>query len=451
VGAGEMGYHLARRLSAENQDVVLVDRNEERIMWVQDNLDVRAVQGRGSSPAVLKQAGVETASLLIAVTDSDETNLLACYVGGMLNRVMRKVARLREDDFASAEELLDDKHLGVDLAINPDVETVQKLVRVLGIPAATDAMDFAEGRIKLFGIRPAPDSPLLGRSLLELRAAYPEDKFLIPAIFRDSEAIIPRGADTLKSQDTVYLMAEAEFVPRLLEVCGLRSKPLRRFMIYGGTNIAVRTALDLEAQGITNIRLIASNRDRCEAIAAELTHTMALYAESVDEDLLREEAVSEVDAFLAMTEEDERNALTAVLAKKMGAFRVAALTNKVEYHRLVSALGVDIALNARLVGVSRILQHIRRGKVLSVSMLPGEGVEVLECVAMETSDIVGRPLRKVHFPKGALVGAVERDKKMLIPDGATELIPGDRIIVFARKDAVRKVEKLLTVKLEYFS
>lgn len=446
-----MGFHLARRLSTENQDVVLVDRREERIQWVQDNLDVRAVHGRGSSPAALKEAGIENASLLIAVTDSDEANLMACYVGGMLNRVMRKVARVREDEYSSMGEILDDRHLGVDLAINPEEETVKKLLRVLAIPAATDAMDFAEERIKLFGIRLNSDSPLSGMTLMELRASYPKDKFLIPAIFRESEALIPRGGDTLKAEDTIYLMAEADSVPRLLELCRLRAKPLKRFMIYGGANIAVRTARELEGQGITHIRLIESDRDKCERIASQLTHTMVLRADAIDEDLLREEGVAQMDAFLAMTDDDEQNALTAILAKRMGSYRVAALTNKVEYHRLVSAIGVDIALNARLVGVSKILQHIRRGKVISVSMLPGEGVEILECEAMETSDIVGVPLRKVHFPEGAIVGAVERDRKLLIPDGATVIEPRDRIIVFARRHAVQKVEKLLTVKLEYFS
>jgi trk system potassium uptake protein TrkA len=221
-------------------------------------------------------------------------------------------------------------------------------------------------------------------------------------------------------------------------------------MIYGGTNVGVQVAHELEKIGINHIRLIESDPERCERIAAELNHTMVLKADALDEEFLRSEGIADMDAFLAMTNVDEQNALTAILAKRMGSYRVAALTNKVEYHRLVSAIGVDIAINPRLVGVSRILQYIRRGKVLSLSMLPGEGVEILEYEAMETSDIVQRPLAKMRFPKGAIVGGVERGDEFLIPDGRTLIVPGDRVVVFARKEAVSKVEKLFLVKLEYF-
>jgi trk system potassium uptake protein TrkA len=445
-----MGYHLARRLSYENNDVTLIDRNEERVNWIQENLDVRAIYGSASSPAILEEAGIVSASLLIAVTDSDEVNLVACYVAGVLNPVIRKVARLRDQNFSELPKILDEKHLDIDLVINPDNEAVKKLVNVLQIPAATDVIDFATAHLKLFGVKLAADSPLVGHSLIQIRLNYPHRKVLIPAVFRESEILIPRGGDVLMAGDNIYMMAEKESVPALLDLAGVRSKPLKRFMIYGGTSVGVQVARALENNGITNIKLIESDPDKCERIAAELNHTMVLKADALDEELLKSEGIADMDAFLAMTNGDEQNALSAILAKRMGSFRVAALTNKVEYHRLVSAIGVDITINPRLVGVSRILQYIRRGKVLSLTMLPGEGVEIVEYEAMETSDIVQRPLAKIKFPRGSIVGAIERGDDFIIPDGRTEIMPGDRVVVFARKGVIPKIEKLFLVKLEYF-
>jgi len=450
VGAGEMGYHIARRLSLEKKDVTLIDKNEQRMLWVQENLDVRAICGRGSSPTVLMQAGIATASMLVAVADSDEANLVACYVGRMLNGMMKKVARLREDDYSAIPQILDEKHLGIDLVISPEQEAVAKLGQILQVPGATDVVGFAEKRIKLFGIKLQLDSPLVGRSLMDIRLAFPHEKFLIPAIFRESDIIIPRGGDILRPHDTVYIIVDADHVPRLLEICGLRSRPLKRFMVYGTTNVAVKFVRSLEEQGISSIRLIGSDGDTCERIASELRHTLVLRSETLDEEFLRSEGIRDTDLFLAMTDDDEQNALSAILAKRMGSYRVAALTNKAEYHRLVSAIGVDIAVNPRLVGVARILQFIRRGRVLSVSVLPGDAVEILECEALETSDIVGSPIKKLKFPRGSLVGAIQRGTEFIIPDGATVMIPGDRVIIFSRREAVPSIERLLTVKLDYF-
>jgi trk system potassium uptake protein TrkA len=434
----------------ENKDVTLIDRDGERLFWIQENLDVRAIHGRGASPEILLQAGISSASMLVAVTDSDEANLVACYVGKLLNSAMKKVARLRQEDYSAIPQILDDAHLGIDLVISPEREAVTKLLQILEVPGASDVVDFAEQRIKLFGIRLQANSPLVGRSLTNIRAAYPNDKFLIPVLFRESDTVIPRGGEVLRPNDTIYIMASATQIPRLLDICGLRSRSIKRFMIYGTTRVAVKFVHELERKGMTHIRLVGTDTETCERIAAELQHTLVLKSETLDEEFLRSEGIGETDAFFAMTDDDEQNALSAILAKRMGSYRVAAVTNKIEYHRLASAIGVDIAVNPRLAGVAHILQFIRRGRVLSVAMLPGDAVEILECEAMETSDIVGRPLSRLKFPKGSIVGAVERDKEFIIPDGSTVIMPRDRVIIFSRREALSKVEKLLTVKLEYF-
>jgi len=450
VGAGEMGYHLARLLYHEKRNVTFIDKSPEKVNFVQANLDVHAVVGRGASPSALRAAGVEKASILIAVTDSDEVNLLACFTAGHLNRYMTKVARLRQDDYSEYPEILDKENLGVDLVISPDTEAVNKLVQVLKIPVATDVIDFAEGRIKLFGVKLAEASPLVGRSLTSLGEEFREDRVLIPAVFRDSGVIIPRGQDILKAGDTIYVIVAKDAIPGVIEKAGLHGDPLKSFMILGGTPAGVRTARELEKHGISQICLVESDPARCEKIASELDSTMILKTDSVDEEFLRSEGIGETDAFLAMTDDDEHNALTALLAKKMGARRVAALTNRLEYHRLVFAIGVDVVINPRLAGASKILQFIRKGKIISVTMLPGEGVEAIEFEAMETSKLVGKPLNKIRFPSGAILGAVERAKEFFIPHGDSVIEPGDRVIVFVRRDAIPKMEKLVTVKLEYF-
>lgn len=450
IGAGEMGYHLARRLSFEKQDVTLVDRSEERVYWLTENLDVRVMHGRGSSPSVLREAGVSSASIFIAVTDSDEANLVASYVAGRLNSSLLKVARLREEDFWLYPELFNHHHFGLDLVISPEDEAVKKLFRVLQVPAATDVVNFAEERIRLFAIRLGPTSPLAGRSLMDLRKDYPLESFLVPAIFREAQCIIPRGADVLRPLDTVYFLAASDAVDRIVGICGYRPNTLKSYMILGGTTVGIKIARTLEKEGITNIRLVESDLAKCEEIAESLNHTLVLRADTVDEEFLRHEGISELDAFLAVTNNEEYNALTAVLAKRMGAKRVAALTHKAEYDYIVTAIGVDVAINPRLTGVSRILQYIRRGKVISVSTLPGEAVEIVECEAMETSDLVGRPLSKVRLPHGSLIGALERNKEFMIPNGATVIEPGDRVVIFARREVIPEIEKVVTVKLEYF-
>jgi trk system potassium uptake protein TrkA len=450
IGAGEMGYHLARRLSFEKRDVVLIDRSTERMNFVQDNLDVQTITGRGSSPTVLKRAGIAQGDILVAVTDSDEVNLVACFVAGVLNPTMKKIARLREEDYQSAPEVLDKQHLGIDLVISPEAEAVKKLIQVLKVPAATDVMDFAEGRVKLFGLQLRDNSPLVGQSLMRLRDEHPEDRILIPVIFREAEVIIPRGHDILQARDTVYVMAPQDSIPRVIEMTGHADKPLRSFMILGGSTVAVRTVTELEKQGFSHISIIESDPARCDTIACMVNHAMVLKSDYVDEEFLRSEGIAETDAFLALTDDDENNALNALLAKRLGAQRAVALTNKVEYHRLLGAIGVDVVINPRLAGASRILQYIRKGKVMSVSMLPGEGVEAIEFEATDQCQLVGKPLRKIKFPSGAILGGVERGREFFIPHGETVIQPQDRVVIFTRREAVPRVEKLMTTAARLF-
>lgn len=450
IGAGEMGYHLARRLTYEKQDVVIIDQNPERVNFISENLDVQALLGRGSSPGALQEANVQSAQMLVAVTDSDEVNLVACMMAGLMNPFLKKIARLRRLEDYERTDVAASKNFGIDLVISPEREAVSRLLQVLQVPSATDVVDFADGRIKLFGFHLGADSPLLGRSLMGLRSEFSDKRFLIPAIFRGSEIIIPGGKDTLSALDIVYLLAATETIPDLMKIFGLKATPPKSFMILGASKVGVQIALGLERLGASRIRLVESNPVKCEEVAGLLDHTLVLKADTVDEEFLHSEGVEDTNVFLSMTEDDNHNALTALLAKRMGVPRVCALTNRVEYQRLLSTIGVDVVVNPRLAGASRILQFLRRGKVISVSMLPGEGVEAIEFEAMEMSQLVGRPLRKMRFPYGAILGAAQRGSEFLIPDGETIIQPGDRVVVFARREAIPKIEKLVTVPIEYF-
>ncbi len=442
VGAGEMGYNLARHLSAEKHDVTVIDLNSEKIEAIEESIDVMAKVGRGSSPAVLKEAGADKADIMVAVTDSDEVNLMACYVAGYLKKEITKVARLRDEDFSETPEILDKEHLDLDLVISPETEAVNKLMEVLQVPLATDVVEFAEGRIKLFGVRLVHNSPLVGKSLMELREEFPDKRILIPVISRESDIIIPKGKDVLRSTDMIYVMSPGDSVPSILGGAGRKAEPIKSCMINGATVAGLKIAKELERRKTHSIRLVDPDPLACDQAAEILNSSMVLRADPMDEAFLRSEGIQDMDVFLAMTESEEHNALTALLAKRMGAARVAALTNRMEYHRLISAIGVDVVVNPRLAGASRIIQYLRKGKVMSVSMLPGEGVEAIEFEALENSPVVGRPLSKIRFPNSAILGAVERNKKYFIPHGPTVIEPGDRVIVFSRKESIPKVESL---------
>ena len=450
IGAGEMGYNLARRLSFEKQDVVIIDQNPEKVNFISENLDVQTFVGRGSSPGALEEGNIKSAQMLIAVTDSDEVNLVACMMAGLMNPFVKKVARLRRLEDYERPDVAANENFGIDLVISPEREAVSRLLQVLQVPAATDVMDFAEGRIKLFGFHLTADSPLLGKTLMGLRAEFCDMRFLIPAIFRGTEIIIPGGRDSLQPHDIIYLLAATETIPDLMKRLGFKVTSGKTFMILGASTIGVQLALGLEKRGAARIRMIEADQAKCEEVAGILNQTLVLKSDTVDEEFLKSEGIEDTHVFLAMTEDDNHNALTALLAKRMGVQRVAALTNRFEYQKMLSALGIDVVVNPRLAGVSRILQFLRRGKVISVSMLPGEGVEAIEFEAMDMSQLVGRPLRRIRFPLGAILGAVQRGAEFMIPDGETIIQPGDRVVVFTRREALPKIEKLVTVPIEYF-
>lgn len=449
IGAGEVGYHLAQRLSREKKDVVVIDRDLEKIRRVQNTLDVQAVHGSGGSISLLRQAGISEASMLIAVTNSDEVNMISCLVAGVQDKIPKKIARVRDPEYSALFPLFDKEHLDIDLVINPDHEVVDMILNLMEVPGAVDVAHFAGGKVRMVGLPVISDSPMVGKSLAEIAALYPRSGILIVAVQKGERVFIPKGHDVITANDLLFMVMARDKTREALESSGHRRPPIRRIMILGGSLIGMDLAENLEKRDF-QVKIIEQNEDRCRQIAERCDRALVLRGDATYQDLLIEENVAEMDTFIAVTEDEETNVMISLLAKKLGVRRVITLVNKVGYSPLVHSIGVDVVVSPRLVAVNKIMQFLRRGKILSISSLPEENAEAFEAVALETSDIVGRPLRELEFPKDAIMGAIVRGPEVLIPNGSTVIQPGDRVMIFALTSAIKDVEKALTVKLEYW-
>jgi trk system potassium uptake protein TrkA len=449
VGAGEVGFHIAGRLALENKEVVVVDTNVESIRRVAENSDVQTVIGSGSNPSILEEAGIQQAEILLAVTDRDETNLVACMVANILSPSTKKLARIRGADFDRFHDTFREKAPHIDTIINPEIEVVKTIESLMRVPGAVDVGQFADGQIKFVGIRLDPNSSLAGAKLSELPERIGDRRPLIAAVVRNEELIIPTGKDRLLGGDLIYFISEDKDLLDNLSAFGKHAKPVKRVLIIGGGRIGLRLARSLENQSVY-IKLIEKNAQRCAFLAERLNKTVVLHGDGSDQGLLSEENVADMDAVVTLTNDEETNILASLLAKRMGAGKSITKINKFSYFPLMSTIGIDQVVSPRLSAINTILQHIRRGKVLSAISLKGEQAEAMEAVALETSDIVGKPLKRISFPKGAIVAGIIRRNIVIIPSGESVIEPNDRVIIFAHRRAISAIEKMLAVKLEFF-
>ncbi|MGB9443144.1 MAG: Trk system potassium transporter TrkA [Desulfobacterales bacterium] len=449
VGAGEVGFHIASHLTLENKEVVVIDKNADAIRRVSDHLDVQVVQGSGSSPVVLEEAGIRDAEILLAVTDSDEANLVACLVANLLSPSTKKLARVRAGDFDQYHDHFREHAPHIDTIINPEIEVVKTIASMLSVPGAADVGEFADGRIKFIGIYLDSNSPLAGVKLSEIPDKITHVRLLIAAVVREEELIIPRGDDYLMPGDLVYFISEEEKLQETLAVFDKYDQPVKRVLIVGGGNIGFRLARSLEENSIY-CKIIESSPDRCAEIAERLNRTVVLCGDGSDQALLAEENIRDIDVVITLTENEETNILASLLAMRMGAKKAITKISRFSYFPLMKAIGLEQVVSARLSAINTLLQHIRKGKVLSAISIKGEQAEVMEALALETSDIVDKPLKKISFPKGAIVAGIIRKDDIIIPTGESVIRPEDRVIIFARRQAIAKVEKMLSVKLEYF-
>jgi trk system potassium uptake protein TrkA len=447
IGAGEVGFNIAQRLSEENHDVVLVEKDPVKIRSVQNAIDVQALEGSGTNPSILQEAGIKESDIIVAATDNDEANLIACFCAQHLTDFITKIARVKNPDYMKHREIFGQDFLNIDLLINPQSEMVASMLKLTEFPMASEVIDFADGRVKLIGITIKEDSPLVGRKLSSFQEY--EQSILVGIIIRGEKVIVPKGEDVIQSNDLVYLATRREDVRNIFQIMNLRREGLSRVMIVGGGETGLALAESLDTTTI-NTKIIEKDGQRCLELSERLEKVVVLNGDGTDRDFLIEENVGDVDIMMVLTGDEENNVLISLLGKALGARKTVTKIAKLSYIPLVSAIGIDTVVSPRLSAIRSILQYIRKGKVVCVAPLKAEAVEAIEFEALETSDIVNTPLSKVKFPKGAIVGAIVRGEGIIIPRGNNMIKPHDHLIIFALKDAIPKIEKLFTVKLEYF-
>ena len=449
IGAGVVGYTIAEKLSKEAQDVVLIEENERRVREVQEALDVRIILGSGSSPKVLHSAGLQKSDLLIAVANSDEVNMIACLIAGTQARVPKKIARIRNPEYIDYNDLFTEENLDLDLNISPERVAAERILNILEYPGAIEVDDFAEGSVKLVGYRLRQGSPLIGRTLVDFPKLNPLKNILVVAIYRGDDTLIPDGNTVFKEGDLVFSVTLHGEVKGLLGTLGATDEGCKKVMIVGGGNIGLTLAKALEEDGY-KVKIIERDNSRAEHLAEDLSKAIVICGDGTDKELLMEENISDIDTFISVTNDEEANILTSLLSKRLGVKRCITLIDKPEYLSMVPTIGIDVAVSPRISSVSGILRFVRRGKVLSVTPLHEERVEALETVALETSDIAGKSLENIKLPRGAKIGAVIKGDEAIIPHGDTVIDPGDKVIIFALREQIRKVEKALMVKPEFF-
>ncbi len=440
VGAGEVGYHVAERLSKEQHDVVVVDLLPERLDYVQNHIDVAIIEGSGASPTVLKRAGIDKAGMLIAVTSVDEVNLVCCMAARGRPDLI-KIARVSNPEFQSEADELKPEQFGVNLMINPERELALETFRLLQSTAATDIAVFAGGAVQLLGLVVTDDAPIVGRRLGDVGAEEVDRQLLTVGIEREGQTTVPSADTVVGAGDHLYVVAATRDIPRALELCGHKHSEVRRVMIAGGSVEAYYLAQLLEQHGVNAVVLV-EERKRAQELAEHLDRTLILNGDATDVELLELEGVGGMDAFVALTEYDETNILSALVAKHAGAKQVITLVNKSDYIPLARRIGLDAAVSPRLSAADAILRYARRGAVQRVATLKDSDAEVMSVVVRQGSLVVGRPLADLDLPDGAIVAAIARRDGILVPRGRHSLEAGDSAVIFALPEAVKGVTAL---------
>ena len=452
-GAGQVGFNIAKHLAGEHNDVTVIDQEPALIQRINDSLDVRGLVGFASHPDMLEAAGIEEADMIIAVTFADEVNMIACQIAHSLFNVPTKIARVRHQSYLNPvwRDLFSRDHMPIDVIISPEVEVARAVKRRLDVPGAFDVIPFAGDQIRVIGVTCEEECPVVDTPLRQLTELFPDLNIVVSGIWRNDRLLVPTGDDQMLVGDEVYFVADSRHVTRALTVFGHEETEARRVIIVGGGNIGLDLARQVEAEEPNvRLKLIELNRNRAETVADNLKSSVVINGDALDSEILREANVQATETVIAVTDDDEVNILASLLAKRNGCQRVVTLINNASYVPLITSLGIDAAVNPRATTVSSILQHVRRGRIRGVHSLRDGIAEVIEAEALETSPVVGVPLRDVRMPAGIIVGAVVRGEQVIIPRGDTIIEVGDRVIVMALADMVRKVEKMFAVQLNFF-
>lgn len=448
LGAGQVGSTVAHSLSNEENDITIVDTDAQQMKILQDRLDVRGVIGHASHPKVLVRAGIEDADLVIALTSSDEVNMTACQVAYTLYNTPTRIARVRSSEYIEHQQLFEREHCPVDVLISPETLVTQHIARLIEYPGALQVLDFADGRAQLVATQAYAGSPLVGHRLQTLREHMPADADArIAAIYRREKTIIPDGNTVIEENDTVFFLAAQRNIRTMMKELRPLDSPVRRIILAGGGNIGSNLARNLERRH--HVKIIERDQHRAEFIAEDLEKAIVLVGDCADEELLREEAIDTTDVYCVLTNDDEANILSSMLAKKMGAEKVIALINRPSYVDLVESGSIDIAVSPQQVTIGALLTHIRRGNMVRVHSLRRGAAEAIEAVALgdkRSSKVVGRAVEEIALPEGTTIPAVVRAEEVIIAHHDTVIMEHDHVLLFVPdKRQIAAVERLFQV------
>ena len=452
LGAGQVGASVAATLAREDDDITLVDTDANSLHKLQDHYDIRTIQGLASHPAVLERAGAADADLVLAVTNSDETNMVACQICHTLYNTPTKIARIRAPEYLTKPELFNNEAIAIDVLISPEQLVTDYIERLISHPKALQVLDFADGLVQLVAVRAFHGGPLVGNPLRELRKHIPKTETRVAAIFRNGKAILPEAETVIEADDEVFFIAASKDIRSVMAELRRLEKPYKRIMLAGGGNIGIRLARALEND--YQIKIIEANSDRADYLSEELSKSIVLLGDVANEELLLEEEIDKVDLFCALTNDDEANILSAMLAKRLGARKVLSLINRAAYVDLVESGTIDIALSPQQATIGSLLAHIRRGDIVAVHSLRRGAAEALEAIAhgdKGSSMVVGRRIDEIDLPPGTSIGAIVRGEEVIIAHRNTMIEAEDHVILFlTNKRYIKEVERLFQVGFTFF-
>lgn len=452
LGVNQVGSTLAETLASESNDIIVVDSDAEKLRELRDRIDIGMVEGQACHPDVLERAGGEDADMIIAVTESDEVNMVACRVAHSLFRTPKKICRLRSSAYLVSDKLFGEEGLAVDVVISPELIVSDYIARLIDLPGSLQVLDFADGRVQLVAVKAFYGGPLVGQEIRLLRQHMPSVETRVAAIFRKDRPIIPEGSTVIEADDEVFFIAAQKDIRPCMGELRRMDKPYRRLMIAGGGNIGSRLAQNLEHR--YQIKIIERNQERCEALSRTLNKTIVLNGEASHQELLLDENIEETDVFLALTNDDEANIMSSLLAKRMGAKKVMAIINNPAYVDLVQGGEIDIAISPQQATIGKLLAHVRRGDVVNVHSLRRGAAEAMEAIAhgdRSNSKVVGKAIEDIDLPEGTTIGAIIRDDEVLIAHDDTVVKSDDHVILFlVDRKRIPEVERLFQVGLGFF-
>ena len=452
-GAGQVGFNIAKQLAAEHNDVTVIDQSRELVKRVNDQLDVKSIVGHAARPNVLNQAGASEADMIVAVTQIDEINMMVCQVAHSLFNVSTRIARVRSQEYLRPEwsNLFSRDHMPIDVIISPEVEIARAVIRRLRAPGAINMIPFANDSVRVLGLLIDEGCPVIDTPLRQLTELFPGLQIRIMGIIRKDKIRIPHGDEEINVGDEVYFAVKTGHMARAMAAFGHEEKEAHRVIILGGGSIGLFLAEQIERDhpGVS-LKIIESDENRALVLAEHTNRSVVLHGNALDSGLLEEANAPAAETVVAVTDDDEVNILASLLAKSQGCRRAITLINDQAYGALITSLGIDVVVDPRAITVSSILQYVRRGRIRSVHSLRDGMAELIEGDALETSSLVGAPLREVKVPEGIVVGAVVRGEEVIIPRGSTVIEADDRVILFSSAKVIKSAEKMFSVRLDFF-